>query len=249
MGTLAILILLSCCAIAQTQPSFEVAVIRPYGGAPRTNEYAPGIVNRIGVRLVDYIAWAYDVQDFEISGPTWMSDLRFDISAKAATPAPIPEMRRMMQALLAERFNLVLHREQREMGALVLTIGKDGHKLVENSTASAPQFSISAFNLAGDGATINQMTGSLTRNLHIRVVDQTGLAGRYNYRVDISSFVTDEMRRRSNGAPGMVNSTIMEMPGIVATAIQEQMGLRVTSTKIPSEVIIVDRIEKSPTEN
>jgi uncharacterized protein (TIGR03435 family) len=238
---LAILLFLPFFAFAQPRPAFEVASVRPYqDGAPRTNDITPGTVNRRGVRLVDYIAWAYNVQDFEISGPGWMSDLRFDILAKAATPAPVAEMRLMMQTLLADRFKLTLHREQRDMPALVLTLGKSTHKLVENNTPGSPDFSNHALDLTGNGATINQMTGFLMRQLHLLVVDRTGLTGRYNYHLDISSFMTDEVRRR--------NSAI-EMPGIVAAAIQEQLGLKVESAKIPRETIVVDGVEKVPAAN
>ena len=81
------------------------------------------------VRLTSCIKWAYSVQDYQISGPGWLNTERFDIIAKAEGPAPDNQLRSMLQALLAERFKLALHRQTKELAAYALTIGKNGHKL------------------------------------------------------------------------------------------------------------------------
>jgi uncharacterized protein (TIGR03435 family) len=233
-------------ALAQTPaaPSFEVATIHPYVfRGPRGNDITPGGVNMRGVRLLEFISWAYSVQENQISGPDWLNNTLFDISAKAATPATDPEMRLMMQTLLAERFKLTVHRDQRDMSALVMTLGKNGHKLVENETPGSPSFSTGKMSLTGNGATIKQMTDFISRELKISIVDRTGLTGHYNYHLDIASFVTEEMMRNSNGG------VPIEGPGIVAKAMQEQLGFKVDSAKVPMEVIVIDHMEKEPTEN
>lgn len=235
-------LLLAVTLSAQPRATFEVAAIRPYhAGGPRAMEVTPGTVNWRGARLGVFIAWAYSVEEFEVSGPAWISDLRFDISANAATPATIPDMKRMMQTLLADRFKLAIHREQREMSAIVLTLGKGGHKLVENNAPDSPGFSFGELDLTGNGATLQEMTDFITRQMRIRIIDQTGLTGRYNYRLNLSEFMTEDVRRR----PGFS----IELPGIVAAAIQEQLGLRVESGKFLGEIIVVDSVEKAPTEN
>jgi uncharacterized protein (TIGR03435 family) len=87
------------------------------------------------------------------------------------------------------------------------------------------------------------MTEFISRELKIAISDQTGLTGHYNYHLDIASFVTEEMMRNSNGG------VPIEGPAIVAKAMQEQLGFKVDSGKVPMEVIVVDSAEKAPTEN
>ena len=64
--------------------------------------------------LSSAIQWAYDVRDYQVSGPAWIRDSRYDISAKAAGPADEKQMRTMLQGLLAERFKLTLHRRRKK---------------------------------------------------------------------------------------------------------------------------------------
>ena len=76
-------------------------------------------------------------------------------------------------------------------------------------------------------------------------MDQTGLSGRYNYILDINSYITDEIRRSSgpNGGPPP------DAPSIIAQAMQAQLGLKLDPKKAPMEMLIIDHVEKSPTEN
>jgi uncharacterized protein (TIGR03435 family) len=100
-------------------------------------------------------------------------------------------------------------------------------------------------NLTGNGATLGQMTEFLSKEMRQPVVDQTGLTGRFNYFLDIASYITDEIRKsepRGGGPPP-------DAPGILAQAIQTQLGLKLDAKKLPTEVLVIDRIEKSPTEN
>lgn len=239
-------------ALAQPRtPVFEVASIRASppgeGGrdwGPQSIETTPGNLVIRNTRLADSIRWAYNVQQYQVAGPPWMNDVRFDISAKAMSPANEAELRRMLQALLADRFKLALHHESRELSVLVLTVAKNGHKLQETTVEGNPPFRAGGMNLTGAGASIAQMTEFLSRELRTPVLDQTGLTAKYNYFLDIRSFVTEEMRRNMprDGPP-------LEAPGIIAQALQEQLGLRLNSSKSPIDVLVVDRIEKEPGEN
>jgi uncharacterized protein (TIGR03435 family) len=145
----------------------------------------------------------------------------------------------MMQTLLADRFGLVLHLEKREMSALVLTVTKNGHKMEVNSMPGLP--AITAGNLAviGNGATIKEMVLPIARFIRTPVVDQTGLTGRYNFRVEIATFITAEVRRNPE----------IELPVVISQALQEQVGLKLDAAKVAVEVLVVDRIEKEPTTN
>ena len=126
----------------------------------------------------------------------------------------------MLQALLAERFKLAVHRQTKEIPALILTVGKNGHKLQPVETEGSPSFKTGKLSLTGQGATIGQLTEFLSRELRNPVIDQTGLSGRFNYFLDIGSYVTEEMRK-SQGPDG---GPPPDAAGVVAQAIQAQLG-------------------------
>src|SRR5690242_20365954 len=181
---------------------FEVASIRSsppgQGGrdwGPQSIDATPETLVVRNSRLTDCIKWAYNVQEFQVSGPSWFSDSRFDISAKAAKASPESEMRLMLQGLLADRFGLALHKQTQEKQVLVLTVAKGGHKLKAVDKEGSPSFRTGKLNLTGQGATLGQLTTFLAGELRVPILDQTGLTGRYDYFLDINSFVTDEIRK------------------------------------------------------
>jgi uncharacterized protein (TIGR03435 family) len=242
LRTVVSLLALTSLAVAADAPSaFEVASIRPSEGGREGVDVLPGTVTMRNLRLSGAIRWAYNVLDVQVSGPDWLTNTRFDIVAKAGTPAREPELRTMMQKLLADRFKLEFHRETKELQALILTVGKNGHKLKEVEQEGSPSFSTGRMNLTGKGATIAQLILFLSAQLRQPIVDQTGLAVRYDYFMDINAYITEEMRSQP-GPPA-------EAPSIVAQALQSQLGLRVDAKKTPLEVLVVDKIEKTPTEN
>src|SRR6185436_13922483 len=115
---IAMLVLSSSIAFAQSQPEFEVASIRP--SAEEANQVNAGLritgseIRVAHLTIRDYIGMAYRVKPNQIVGPEWMTQQRFDIAAKipdGVSPARIPEM---MQALLASRFQMKTHREMKE---------------------------------------------------------------------------------------------------------------------------------------
>lgn len=240
--SIAVLGIWTSLALAADAPAaFEVASIRPSQEGREAVELVPGTVTMRNMRLTGVIRWAYNVLDVQVSGPDWLNTSRFDIVAKAGSPAKEPEMRAMMQTLLANRFQLQLHRQTKEVNAMVLTVAKGGHKLKEVEQEGSPSFTTGKLSLTGKGATIAQLIGFLSREIRLPIVDQTGLVGRYDYFLDINAYVTDEMRNQA-GPP-------VEAPSIIANALQAQLGLKVDARKMPLEVLIVDRMEKTPTEN
>jgi uncharacterized protein (TIGR03435 family) len=228
-------------ALAADAPAFDVASIRPSEGGREAVDIVPGSVTMRNARLANAIRWAYNVLDVQVSGPDWLNSTRFDIVAKAGTAAKEAEMRAMMQRLLAERFKLELHRQTKEINAMVLTVAKGGHKLKEVDQEGSPSFSTGKLNLTGKGATIAQLITFLSREIRLPIVDQTGLAGRYDYFMDINAYITEEMKQQQ-GPP-------VEAPSIIANALQGQLGLKVEAKKMPMEVLVVDKMEKAPTEN
>jgi len=189
--------------------------------------------------LVEYVRWAYDTQLSQVIAPSWVSEARFDITATAGSPATEAEMRRMMQTLLAERFKLVLRSERRELPVLEITESKHGHKLQPTDVEGSPNFRMGTLTATASGATLAPLLEILSGFMKMPVVDRTGLNGKYNYTVDINSFITDEVRRNAE----------VELPVAVAQALQEQLGLKMSPTKSSIEVLVVEHMEKQPTEN
>jgi uncharacterized protein (TIGR03435 family) len=238
------LLLLAPLAVFAQAQAFDVASIRAGQPGREVIEAVPGSLTMRNARLVTCIKWAYDVQEYQVSGPGWLSEVRFDISAKAATPVKQPELRHMLQALLADRFKLTVHRQPKEMQVLILTVGKNGHKLKPVETDAEPDFKTGKMNLTGQGATLAQLTDFISGQLRTPILDQTGLTGRFNYFLDIEPYLTDENRRGGpNGGPPP------DAPGIVSQALQAQLGLRLDGKKAPVDMVMVDRVERTPTEN
>src|SRR5215471_5353018 len=92
------LVLVSVGAFAQPQsaPVFDVASIRAGQPGKELIEYVPGNLTMRNLRLTACIRWAYGVQEYQVSGPGWLNDVWFDISAKAAFPAKEGELRLML---------------------------------------------------------------------------------------------------------------------------------------------------------
>lgn len=140
-------------APADKRPTFDVASIKPFempapgpggkgvffgrGGGPGTRD--PGRLNWSGATLHDLIATAYDVKRIQVTGPDWIDTERYDIVAKVPDGASKDDVKLMWQSLLAERFGLVFHREQKEFTVEELTVAKGGPKLkVTDIDANAP---------------------------------------------------------------------------------------------------------------
>jgi uncharacterized protein (TIGR03435 family) len=136
---------------ATTSSTFEAASVKP--AAPPSGGFRvimggdPGRVNYSNVSLRDIIAQAYQVKDYQITGPDWLGSQRFDIIATLAPNTPKDQIPLMLQSLLAERFKLTLHRENKDLPGYALVVAKNGPKLKE----SPPDPAIAA----GDGHPAN----------------------------------------------------------------------------------------------
>jgi len=248
MRTTAVCLLLTSVAVlAQPpkSPAFEVASVRAGQPGRESIEFGPASLTMRNTRLSGLIRWAYGVQDVQVVGPDWLQDAWFEVFAKSAGEAPVGELREMLRNLLAERFKLDVHRDHKEMTALVLSVSKNGHKLVAVDAEGSPSFQTGKLNLTGRGATIGQMCDFIARELHDPVIDQTGLAGRYNYFLDIEPYFTEESRKDAGANGGKPP----DAHAIIAAAMQKELGLKVESKKVPVEVIVVDHVEKTPVEN
>jgi uncharacterized protein (TIGR03435 family) len=231
---------------AQTSaPTFEVATIKPTGPSPDGHthiNYPPGDrFSASNITLLALMQWAYDMPEKQIlDGPPWLGSTRFDIQATADTDrikglTGVQDRdlkRRMVQALLADRFHLKLHQETRPLPAYDLVLAKGGSKL-QSSKSGGGNIGIGRTHFNGEGMTMTTIAEELSLIAGRVVVDKTNLAGRYDIKLE---WTADDAPAADNSAPSLF------------TAIQEQLGLKLESAKEPVPVLVSDHIDL-PTAN
>jgi uncharacterized protein (TIGR03435 family) len=240
-----------CVLFGQTEApqAFEVASIKSSklsgeGSRRERIEATPGSLIMANVRFATAMRWAYHVQDVQINGPGWINDERFDIVAKAATPAPESALRLMLQSLLADRFKLSLHRQTREMTAYVVVVAKEGHKLKESVTEGPPSYTPKGvMGAVAERADLDEMMAMASQLLHTPIVNLTGLKGRYDFSLDFSEYLPELAAKRESPM------TPEDLIPIAASAMQKQLGLKLESRKTPVEILVIDRVDKIPAEN
>ena len=237
MARVASLALLLCGTVyAQTEPvpRFEVASVKPAGAGLPGGGLATGH-GRLTVAsetLKRCIMGAYGLGPNLITGgPAWLDSDHFEIVAKSERAEDGDrELMAMLRTLLAERFKLSVHRETRSIQALVLEVAKNGPKLEKaeggGATTKNGRGLIEATNI-----TMTRFAEVLSRQMDLPVVDRTGLEGAFNLKLE---WVRESAKTDSGPS--------------VFTALQEQLGLRLESRKIPIEILVLDHAEK-PSEN
>src|ERR1051326_5340093 len=222
---------------------FEVATIKPSkeGGGKGGLEVANGGLKMQGVTLKNLIAFAYDLRETQISGgPKWIATVAYDVLARPEHPAGADlaktlagpgttaweRVRLRTQVLLAERFQLAIHTTSREVQGYALSPAKDGVKLKANAEGDErpPGTMRSRGRIDGRNGTMHMLCAVLTNWLGRPVVDRTGLTGGYDYKLE---YAQDE-----------------EFGPSVFTALQDQLGLKLESTRAKIETITVDRAER-----
>jgi uncharacterized protein (TIGR03435 family) len=251
---------------------YEAATIKPSKGP------APG--GKIGMWAAPdgFSAWfitpqqvisdAFGVKSFEVSGgPSWLTSERFDIEAKmdAATADALAKLsqdqralvqQQMLQALLADRFQLTVHRETKELTSYTLVIAKGGPKLQEarpadtypNGDAGSMSGSTLSGDLRGQAVPVARLAQSLTQMLGHPVSDKTELKGVYDFKLQ---FTPDDRLQPPPGAPPSLRLPLPAADSNAPSlfdALQEQLGLKLESAKGPVEVIVIDHVER-PTPN
>lgn len=240
---------------AQTLPPepgyrFEEAVIRK--GDPSSNQVRIGPGPQRGIRtqnttVIDLIRFAYEVQNYQIvGGPKWLLNESYDITASADSepvqPSPdlprnkMEEMfnrqRQRMQALLRDRFGLVLRADEREMPIYALVVSKNGVKFKPAaSTKGGPGLHTNPGRLDARRMTLGDVARGLSYLVGKPVVDQTGMTGEFDLLIE---FTPDNGPDTGKGS--------------IFTAIEEQTGLRLESKRGKAPVFVIEKLDK-PTEN
>jgi len=194
------------------------------------------------VTLKGAIAWSWSVMDNEIQGPGWLDNDYYDVIAKTSTPRTEDELRRMFQAVLAERFGVGVHRERKEMQAYVLTVDKNGLKMTETAAEGEsviePQPKRMA--LAMRKTSMSEIATVISRVLEMPVVDETHLNGRYDAVFDMTKYAQD--MHPAEGAQ-------LDMASLMTTALREEIGLRIEPRKTAVDIVVVDHADKMPQAN
>ena len=230
---IAVAVITACGLLGQTaEPSaaFEVASVKVSQADSRLAvRIGPASIAIDNASLRDFIMSAYGVRRDQVLGPDWIKDERFSINAKAATAVPEGELKRMLQALLAERFRLVLHREQRKLRVLALLVDKKDAKLQASREDEVPSLRMSGGVLHAKHVTISDLARLLTEagmvfGLSGPVVDMTEIRGFFDFDVQYGPRVPDDP--------------------VIVSSIQDKLGLKLASRAVPVEVMVVDHAER-----
>jgi uncharacterized protein (TIGR03435 family) len=238
---------------ANASPGIEVATIKP----TKPDEQHFMLVFRGGrfqttnVSLSKLLAFSYGVQEKQLIGlPPWAETDKYDIDAKPDTNgAPNKkQLQGMVQKLVADRFKLTFHHDTKELSVYALSVAKTGAKL----TKSENQDGLPGFGLRGLGAvtvrnaTMSDFAAMMQETVLDRpVVNQTELAGRYDFSLN---WTPDDSQFGGMAAKMPPPTDNANPPPALYTAIQEQIGLKLDATKAPTDVMVIDHVEK-PSEN
>jgi len=250
--SLSTLVLLSIdhghCAPAAKEPAFEVAsvVACPPGTGLQQWEHdrapkfvAPGGRFTVRASSVQFlIEWAYGIEPAQHPGaPSWLATERYDITAKAEGDPTEDQMKAMLRTLLADRFHLRAHMEQRTLPVLLLSLGKTPPKMTPTKDGEihglhAEMRSVdgkNAFHLTATRITLAQLCSILGRQLDHLLLNKTGLEGEYDFELVLTP---------DGGASPMDAAQLL-------TAVREQLGFNVKSDKAPVDVLVIESMDKA----
>jgi uncharacterized protein (TIGR03435 family) len=215
---------------------FEVASIRPRVdvGAQRAGiEETPDLVRIENLPLSGIIRMAYGVMNFQLVAPDWTTRARFDIEARPPAPYTSAQRQQMLRNLLTDRFKLEVHNEKRQVTGFDLLVATGGHKL-PMATGRTGFFTVRQGLIDGPNRNVADLVSQLTSMVGAPIGDRTGLTDRYDLKL--------EWTPDGGGAAAAPELSIF-------TALREQMGLRLEPSRVTIDVVVVDRVERTPTEN
>jgi len=241
MKTIGLSIAVAALALAQTSGAkFEVASIRPTATqGSLTINFPPGgrfSAKNLTVDLLLRIA--YGLEDYQIAGgPGWTASAGFDIEARAGAGAgevSHEQVLKMIQALLADRFQLVSHRETRQLPVYNLVVGKTGPRMQAADSNAETDRTMKMGQLAVEKMSMNILAKILAGDLRRPVTDETGLTGDFAFTLEWTR--------------GLESDDPQASRPLLFTAVQEQPGLKLEAAKGAVEVFVIDHVEQ-PSEN
>src|SRR5579863_87934 len=237
---------------AQTQSaesiSFEVASVKAHefpagvyvGGTGGTIRISGNRVTILG-NLMGFVMAAYNLRDYQVSDAPGWTDKQgrqqdYDISATAEGEGALTmdQARRMLQTLLADRFQLRVHRETKEMPVYDLVVSKNGPKMKESAPDTKPDTNIitassALWKIKWSNLSMADFVSRIASNFDRPVLDRTGLKAGYDFTLEYT---------RSN--PELIARDSPDFDNSIFTAVQEQLGLRLAPAKEPVEILVID---------
>jgi uncharacterized protein (TIGR03435 family) len=231
------------------QPAFDTVSIRPNTGSDTSIPFGPvppdgiNVVNR---PLESLVRQAYDIQYFRVMNlPAWANQERYDVTAKAGRPITDAERRLMLRQLLADRFGLKVHFESREQTVYVMTRARPDGPLGSGVKArpecpAAADTCLSAGSAIGPAgrlslkaATFDLLaSGLMSAVLESLVLNESKVAGHFDVELSWRPDTADAADSRAS----------------FMTAVEEQLGMKLTAQRRPVQVLVVDRLQR-PTAN
>jgi uncharacterized protein (TIGR03435 family) len=218
-------------------PAFEVTSVRLTPresiGFTSTSPYGANRYTATNAALHLLVQLAYEVRFEDISGIEKLGSDHYDIAVKAEDGVMLTyqNLKPRLQRLLAERFKLAVHREQKQVDGYTLVAAKGGPKLHATAGISQPGATYPG-GVRIQNAPVAVFAGMLRRPAGRPVIDQTGISGNYDFELRFA-----REQDQDSALPSFF------------TALEEQYGLRLQAAKVPLEILVIDRVERVPTEN
>jgi uncharacterized protein (TIGR03435 family) len=234
--------------MAQTQKpvAFEAASLKASKDITWHDRTDIGLVTQRGATLRELVALAYGTKEDRVTGgPKWTDSDRFDVDAKAGGPAKDEELERMLQTFLAERFQLVVHTQSKQVSGYALVVVKGGIRAKPSEGSDQPRSQSHNGSLTATAIKMDGFADWLSRRVAVPVADATGLTGPYSFSM-VWDYTQD--RSLSSSMADAVPTATDPKGQTLFVALQEQLGLRLEPRNVPVDVIVVDRAEK-PTFN
>jgi uncharacterized protein (TIGR03435 family) len=247
------LISIACLGQADSHARFEVASIKPlpgggpgpFSGGPGSND--PERVTYGGTRLDVLIQEAFHLEPYQISGPAWLKTEWYSLSAKLPANTTAEQYRQMMVNLLVERFGLAYHRVTKEFRGYEIVVAKGGPKLNPSAPLAAGERAMFRGSLDDAGrmhyvfakTSMSLLTNrlSIMMRMKVPVLDHTGITGRFDFTLDVEQPPPDTV------------ADVDDNSNNISEAMQAQLGLKLNPVKLPVDVLVVDHVERMPTEN
>ena len=212
-------------------PAFQsVTITRSNSSSPLARiSTQDGAANFTGYSLQELIKYAYGPTDPQIvGGPAWVASIKYDIKAQGpgGNVFTLEQMRLAVEKLLADRFGLVIHREERKLNVYELTVAADGMKLGEPQLGGGlyqSKLLFSAGHADASGITMSTFAQGLATPVGAFVIDKTGMSGAYDFSLDWPS-----------------SRNVAES---ISAALKQQLGLQLNRATTPVEVFVIDHVE------
>lgn len=222
-----------------TRLAYEAASVKldTSGSGHSGSDATKGQIVITNLTLERLIERAYGVKPTQVSGPGWLNDVHVDIVAKFPPETKDSDHPAMLRTLLEDRFKLAVHRETKELPGFAMVVAKGGFKLkpVEVDDDDTQHSGGRVQTLSAKGTSMATLADLVSRYLNILVVDRSDVAGVYNF----------DLKWSTEEPP----ADVTDQPATLPVVLQDTLGLRLQAQKVPVEIVVVDHLERAPTEN